>query len=981
MRFSILGTVEVRSDNGDELPLGGPRQRALLALLLVDAGRIVTFERLIDGLYGDQPPAGAANALQSQVSRLRRTLPGVISFHPTGYRIDVDPMDVDVHRFEDLARHHDVTHLRAALDLWRGPLELPVDTAARLVELRLSAEEDLFEARLALGENVVPEVRAKVAEYPLRERLRGQLMRALYAAGRQAEALAEFEDARRLLATELGADPTAELAATHLAVLRGETRPSLPAQLTSFVGRHDERGRITRLLNESRLVTIVGPGGVGKTRIAIEVAPPDTCFVDLSTVDGDVAQAVLSALGVRDAGLFPSAGGTPDAGTRVLAALADRRLLLVLDNCEHVVNEAARLSRAVLTGCPGTRILATSREALGITGEYLCPLPPLGPAEAARLFADRARAVSPGFAESSATVRRVCAALDGLPLAIELAAARLRTLTLDEIADRLDDRFRLLSRGDRTAPPRHRTLRAVVEWSWDLLADDEQLLAGQLTVFAGGATFETVTAVCDSAAPLPDLVDRSLVENVGGRYRMLETIRAFCAAQFDLEPLRRRHAVYFHELAEQAAPELRRAAQLVWMSRLDSEQANLRAALTWAIDADVALALRLVGALSQYWYLRGLRDEVAPLAAALLERVGTEPPDELDEEYVLCVVYAAWGRTDAPERETHLKLSESFMDASRGPLRRPFTAYLWAATTGPPKGASQRALASDDLWSESFTVLGNGILHLYDGSTEAADRECTRALAGFRAIGDRWAMAIALNILAALTDARGDKRFLPLVEEALRLVAELDSVEDTASLLRRRGHHFARHGDLDAAESDFARVVASARQAGVPEFLADGYWGLGEVARFRGDLGEALRLQELALATCTHGPYTTGEARARILVALGRLAEEDGDMDQARSRFDLAVTVALASRNMPNAAASAEGLAGVALRDGDAELAATLLGAAVALRGTALAGDPDVESVSSKARASLGAGYGTAFDRGASLARDEALTLLGQRVP
>ena len=452
MRFRILGPTQVVLADGREVPVGGPRLRALLALLLLDAGRVVSAERLIDGLYGEHPPRGAANALQSQVSRLRQALPAghdPVEFHPAGYRLAVDPDDVDAYRFERLAEAgrralvdgdwpRAAAVLREALELWRGPALADAvgaagapAQAARLDELRLAAIEDRVEADLALGAQsaLIAELRELVVAHPLRERSRGQLMRALAALGRPAEALAEFEDARHTLAEQLGVDPSAELAAVHLAVLRGEERgsaePVLPSQLTTFVGREEELKRVGDLLGERRLVTLTGPGGAGKTRLAIEAAgrvDGEVRFVELAGLaDGsDVPQAVLSALGLRDAGLRAPAEPGWQTTDRLVEALAERRLLLVLDNCEHVLVDAARLAARLLSACPALRVLATSREPLGLAGEALCPLsgltlPPLGASAldaddyaAVGLFAQRAADVAPDFTVTPANVEWCC---------------------------------------------------------------------------------------------------------------------------------------------------------------------------------------------------------------------------------------------------------------------------------------------------------------------------------------------------------------------------------------------------------------------------------------------------------------------------------------------------------------------------------------------------------------------------------------------
>jgi DNA-binding SARP family transcriptional activator len=392
VRIGILGSLEVWAADGAGVAVGGPRPRALLVLLALNANRVVGIDAIVAAQYGDEPPADAAGAIQAHVSRLRKVVPDV-TFDGAGYRLAVDPDDVDALRFERLAAEgrrllaagaHDKAAgvLREAMGLWRGPalVDLPHGSAraARLDELRLGALEDLVDAELALPSGTsVAELQALAATHPLRERLRGQLMRALHATGRQAEALAEFEDTRRLLADELGADPSPELSATHLAILRADTAPrrvGLPAQLTSFVGRADELARL-RELRSARLVTVLGPGGTGKTRLAVEAARDrDTCFVDLSPVASAdlVPPALLGALGLRESGFVPSAG---DPVQRLVAAL-DEPLLLVLDNCEQVVAEVAAVVRTLLASCPSLSIIATSREPLGSPARRCFPCRP-----------------------------------------------------------------------------------------------------------------------------------------------------------------------------------------------------------------------------------------------------------------------------------------------------------------------------------------------------------------------------------------------------------------------------------------------------------------------------------------------------------------------------------------------------------------------------------------------------------------------------
>ncbi|WP_433497384.1 ATP-binding protein [Sphaerimonospora sp. CA-214678] len=1106
MRFGILGPVEARPDDASPVAVGGPKVRALLSLLLLAAGRVVTAERLIDGMYGSEPPAGAVNALQAQVSRLRRLL-GELRFgglpfrdllvrHPAGYLLAVEPDDVDALRFERLAAEGRrrlasgdhlgaAGHLRRALGLWRGSaLADVVDApfaaaqAARLEELRLSAAEDLAEARLTLGEHegLVAELRERTAAHPLRERSIGQLMRALYAAGRQAEALTAFENARRRIAEEVGADPSPELAGVHLAVLRSdpslsrasERRQPLPARLTSLIGRAGELDRIAALLGEARLVTLTGPGGSGKTRLAAEAAarhPGDVWFVELAPLaDGaDVPHAVLGALGLRDGALTPpvpgglapgalvsgalvsgalvseglapgglAAGGRAparytadhrarDPVARLIAALSARPALLVLDNCEHVIEAAARLADRLLAGCPALRVLATGREALGITGERLLPVPPLElpppgvrPADplaypAVRLFAERAGAVRPGFRldpEVTRDVLRICRALDGLPLAIELAAARARSLTTAEIAARLDgvarpEMFSLLSRGSRTAQPRHRTLRAVVEWSWDLLDEAERTMARRLTVFAGGATLEAAQRVCglpDTDGLLASLVEKSLVEAADGRYRMLETIRAFCAEQLteagEDGPVRRAHVAYFLDLAETAEPHLRRAEQLEWLDRLDGEHDNLHAALRRATeDGDIERALRLLSALTGFWLLRGRRGEAAALARDLLQKIIPEPAAELApepepdaasgftgrfaEETALCVCVAAWGTPRGLPVEAALRVVNTMSAAPR----QPFILVLQAMLAGPPDRSERRRLMSrypllaNDPWMRALTGFGHAYLLLLDGRLDEAERAISEALRGMRPVGDRWSIIMALSGLGDIAMWRGDHaRVEALADEALELAEQLGSTADMAETLSRRAAGRSQAGNPVGARADFERAVDLARRAGIPELTADALLGLAELARRSGDSIEARRLCEAALAECTADRFDAEENRARTYLTLGWIAQAEGDAAEALAWHRRAMATGVGGVNLFTAARMAEALAGVALLDGDVERATSLLGVGAALRGTPPVGDADVDRVAARCRTALGE---TTFGRLYGQARDA----LRERMP
>ncbi|MGV9773566.1 BTAD domain-containing putative transcriptional regulator [Streptosporangium sp. NPDC003464] len=1024
MQFGILGPLEVRTVEGGAVSVGGPRPRALLALLLLDAGRLVSVDRLIDGQYGDDPPAGAANAIQAHVSRLRRNLPpDLIEFHGTGYRVAVDPDDVDAHRFERLARegrrllaagHHEraARSLKDALELWRGPALADVadspfapSQAARLEETRLAAREDLVEAELALPEGTsTAELRQLVAAHPLRERLRGQLMRALHAAGQQAAALAVFDEIRRLLADELGADPSPELAALHLAILRGErargqaARHRLPAQLTSFVGRATELERIDSL-RDSRLVTLTGPGGTGKTRLAVEAARrrgQDTCFVDLSPLDdgGQIPQAVLGALGLREAGLRPPDLGRSDAADRLVSALADQEILLILDNCEHVIAPAAALTRRLLDACPGLSILSTSREPLGLTGEMLVPLPPLAvpppgtdPEDAlaypaVRLFAERAAAVRPGFTMRP-EVAEICVTLEGSPLAIELAAARVRSFTVEEIAARLNEhgRFTLLSRGDRTAAVRHQTLRAVVEWSWSLLGPEEQTLARRFSVFSGGASLEAVERVCGTGEVLADLVDKSLIEASDGRYRMFDTIRLFCAERLaeagEGERLRDAHATYFLDLAQRAEPWLRRAEQLRWLARLSAEHSNLQAALRHATQGDPETALRLIAALAAYWWLSGRRGQAASSALRLLERFGSGPPEALDEEYVMCVLQAV--PNVSPEQWAR---AEEIMRSLDRELRHPFANVLWGMVAGPsdPESTLRRGrLLGSDPWSRAVSMLGESLVHLLDGRVIDAERGLESTLSGFRAAGERWGMAQGLEWLGLISNWRGDwARARRLWGQALDLHGQLGALDEMADVLCRRAGGLLREGDLPAARADLHRAAELVRRTGTSHRSSLVELGWGELTRLCGDHTEAREHYTAALEAVSPGTYAAEGIRPLVLTGLGRLAQAGGDLAEARERHREALSLARALAAVATDLAEVvEGHAGLALLEGAAGRAAFLLGVGVALRGMAVTGDRDVAGTAAGATELIGAqAFAAEFARGAALGREEALTVL-----
>jgi predicted ATPase/DNA-binding SARP family transcriptional activator len=1024
----MLGSTEVRTDDGVLADVPGARLRGLLIALALEPGHVIPKATLIDWIWGEHPPPGAANALQRLVSRLRKVLPeGLIEGQADGYRLTVDPDAVDAVRFERLvgqARGDSDPQraglLREALALWRGAAMQDVglqDSAAfdaaitRLEGLRLTAMEDRFDAEISLGHGaeLVTELTDLVAAHPLRERLVAALMRSLVAAGRNADALLVYQHTREALADALGVDPSPGLSALHVALLRGELgrqaedrKTNLRAELTSFVGRDGDVAEVRELIAGHRLITLIGPGGAGKTRLATETArtvlgdlPDGAWLVELAAIGtgGDVAQAALAGLGLRDALL----SGPPNAELtdRLIAAIREREALLILDNCEHVIESAAAFAHRLLGECPRLRILATSREPLGITGEALWPVEPLAVPEAdaspgeiesspaVQLLRDRAGAVRKDLmappqldGRTLATMVRVCRALDGMPLAIELAAATLRTMSVEQLARRLDDRFRLLTGGSRTALPRHRTLRAVVDWSWDLLTDVERMVLRRLSVFSGGAGLEAAELVCGAsdveqsgAGPdqvlelLTALAEKSLLITEGDgapRYRMLGTIREYAghrlaeAGEADLA--RRAHLAYFTELTETADPHLRRAEQLEWLAVLEAEHDNIGSAMRGALAAGEAqAAMRLAAGAGWYWWLGGHKTEGFELITA-----ATRTPGEVTDEvratvYALVVQFVSSGRNDEHNAAEWIRKAHEF--AQRSQTRDPRLGLVDALVClleGPEEflSALEPLLDNDDPWVRALARLHLGKMRIVLGQGgRDADRYLEMALAEFRALGERFGISFALAELADRIAMRGELAgACEYYEQAVAVVTEVGATEDIIRMRSRQAQLYWLLGDEDASAAAVTEAQLCAERVTWPDALAELALSKAELARWRGDAEEAY--QQVGVATTLLGDEAqTPIIRAATHDLLGYLA---ADLGTSRTHRAAACQAASEAGHAPLIAHVLVGVADLALRRDQYEQAARLLAASAGLRGLPDRSHPDVARIEQAARRRLG---------------------------
>jgi predicted ATPase/DNA-binding SARP family transcriptional activator/Tfp pilus assembly protein PilF len=855
IELGILGPLEARRE-GAPVHLGAAKQRALLAILLLRPNEVVSRDRLIDELWGNEPPETAAHALEVYVSNLRRALGReALTTRAGGYALTVSPEAVDAVRFEtlvergrsELARDAGTAAetLRAALALWRGPALVDVayeafaqSEIARLDELRLVAIENRIEADLRLGRHaqLIAELEAEVDEHPLRERLRGQLMLALYRSGRQADALESYRDARERLLEELGLEPSGELRELQGAILRHDpaldvepaelrARRHLPASPTPFIGRREELANVlARFRDESaRLVTLTGPGGIGKTRLALQAAHElaadylgGVYFVDLAPVTdaGMLGGTIATALGIEDT-------------VPLEEYLAQRRLLLVLDNFEHI-DPAASAVAELLRRAAQASVLVTSRSPLRIYGEHVVGVPPLATDDATTLFIERSLAAGKKM-EPSTAIHDLCDWLDRLPLAIELVAARARELPPDRILAELPQRLDVAAGGPRDAPARQRTLRATIEWSYGLLEERERVILGRVAVFTGGFAPDSACAVSGAQlSELAALTAASLIveletPGVEPRLGLLESVREFALDRLDefgeASSLRRPHAQHFLELAERAEPQLGGSAAHLWLERLELEHDNLRAALDWAARTGTAEEeLRIAVALRRFWLVRGhVREGQRRLEDALAR--SDEQPAPLRATASGAAGAFAVARGEHAKAKTwteeSLQLFRSLGDKAGVAHSLSRLADIAKAEDDAQAASRYYALALEvareleDKRPLAAVLTNAGAFALMRGDFAEAERQTREALSIWRDLGHAEAVAIALsNLGIAAIERNAFAEATPYVEEGFKLARGLGFRSQLAHAVGVCATVAARTSAPERA----ARLVAAADQ-------------------------------------------------------------------------------------------------------------------------------------------------------------------------
>ena len=1035
VRFRLLGPMEILVE-GRPVGMPGAAERAVLVQLLLSPGRTIPATMLVDRLWSESSlPIDPMNALQIRVSKLRRSLktigvPEVVTREGVGYRANVDPGSVDAvdfvarvrearSRSEGGAGGVDSASLEAydeALGLWRGDAlsdfaaeQWATIEAARFAELRLTALTERAQIALSLGRQaeVVADLEPLVAHDPTLESLTGLLMVALYRSGRQAEALEAYRRTREVLDESLGLEPSLTLRSLHERVLRqdealgsqpdltpasvavsgtrrraeaGATSPTnLPTVVRPLIGRDAQLDSLVELVHGARLLSLIGPGGAGKTSLALAaVVRTSEAFADgafgvrLASVDtpDQVPLAVADALGVP----LDGAVGDRDVRERVVSYLVRRRLLLLVDNCEHVIDAAAGLIDEILGRCPEVTILATSREALAVPDEVQVTVGPLEtPPDgtpvgrvlvypAAQLFVERARSVRPGTVfgdDDLAAIGRISRALDGIPLALELAGVRVATMSPVEIAGRLDQRFALLTTGARTAEARQQTLRATVDWSYALLTEREQRVFNRLAVFQGGWTLTAAEAVVSDASlevgevldTIGRLVERSMVgveRGASTRYRMLDTLRQYAAEQLfaigEHEAVTQRHAEYFRDVVQDAEPHLRGHDQRETFQWLRNEQPNIRAALTWLgrPGEDLDSALETAGALGLFWHL-GRHLEGREVLSRLLES-GTGSPSaqaralqavSLVARPRACLVHPS--PRCAETAQESLAIFEDLGDDSRAALSRVLLAV--EGVTGQDRDRAEDLLreaeaqfaADGDAWGDGVVGFVRMETALKNGDETAAVSIGRATAATFRQLDDPWGLSAILYHLGwGLRQFGRYDEGSRVLEEAIDVAAGAGLYNTVQWALADLAIAQLHLGDEEAARELFDRASAASEHVGDGAGAVLACYGHGLLAQVGGEWG--LARDRFTEAYVGFGELGTPVHQGLALAGLARCDEAAGDATAAGERYDELLDLSRRVGEPGLTSTALEGLCRLAIERGDRALASTLLAEAAQLR-------------------------------------------------
>jgi predicted ATPase/DNA-binding SARP family transcriptional activator len=968
LEIRLLGPLEVRF-GGRPVGVSGGKRDGVLAVLALRHGRVVAVDELIDSLWGEELPAAPRNALQHHVARLRAAL-GQESIVGSSDGYALGDVTVDAVRFEQLlaearraSREGDTRagaeSVELALALWRGPaLQGLTETdwlgaeARRLEALRVDALEERFATALALGEHreIVSALRAALDENPFRERLWGQLMLALYRGGRQADALETFQDARRVLAEQLGLDPGPELRKLQDAILAHDPaiapvpvvaahRGNLPSPTTSFVGREHELGEVVALLREHRLVTLTGPPGVGKSRLALEAARviesdvrDGAWLVELARAGGAerVERVVADAIDARGA----------DPLARIVARLRDAEAILLLDACEHALTDAARVASAVLPECPGVRVLATSREVLHHAGEVPVTLKPLPAPDAAapdaadspavQLFAARARTARPGFELTAATTplaAEIARRVEGLPLALELAAARINVLGLEELRSLVEHHLAQL-RDRPPSDPIRTALQALVDWSYELLHPDEKTLLHQLAVHRGGASRSSLLAVAqndglDEARVnhlLAALVDKSIISvsfpDEEARYDLLDTVRDYAlerlAESGGLAGARKAHAEYFAALAETARCELRGGECLDWLRRLELDNENLWVALSYArATPDPGIAISLGGSLGVYFVVAERVSEGRQYLELALAAASDDAPVDLRIELLawLCFFFMEELDLDAAIEagERALALSDDTPEPVESALARAMLSLALGQAGDHRRAAklaeeAREASEAGDHGTAAIVRVCGAVAAVGAGDVLTAAVLTEDALRHAEAIDYRISLLTATQVEAWVAEQRDDEKgAVDAYMRVLRLANQPHFTDHAAFALARMGWHALASGNLLEAEELFRRALAAADAARTPWVTAYARVELGRARAAAGDADTAERLYRQALeGSVRPRPHRArerlfvviaGSPATGALLGLAELAAARGEAEAAeelRARAELA---------------------------------------------------------------------------------------------